>query len=506
MALHCHAGGGREPARRGRLCEPGRQQPGSADKASAATKRGGTLACRTSRAATSTTSIRRSHTARRRGTSSIRPLSSSSTIRMRAAPRGSRLDSGRCLELHGSRTSGTHVHVHDPPGFPVQNGARVTAANYAYCDQQGARQGSAVAGIPVHLRPQRDEHRRCPGCARRQGQPRPPASKVSGQQADRHADEAGRDLPREDLDAVLPGDADEPAPDNEVINVSDRNQLPSAGPYYVATREPNRLVTIRRNPNYQGSAPARTSTRMQLQGAASTSRPATRGARGVRPTTRRASRRPSTPELSAPLRREPRAGSASRPRTACSYIAHELRANAALPQQPGLRRAVNFAINRTAMVAAVRRRTPASRTTRTCPPGVPGFRRARTSTRHVPNVSRARPLANAARRGRAIRVLLRPDAARPAAHGARAQRTCGRSASTSSPQGYRGFAIYDAAGKRDSPDHACTTGRLVPGLPGSVRLHQRPALRREHPGGEQQQPRVLQQPDVQPRMERRGAS
>ena len=52
---------------------------------------------------------------------------------------------------------------------------------------------------------------------------------------------------------------------------------------------------------------------------------------------------------------------------------------------------------------------------------------------------------------------------------------------------------YDPAGKRNSP-HAFAAGRLVPGLLGSVRLHQRPSLRRRHPGGEQHQHRLLQRP------------
>src|SRR5215203_6871701 len=40
----------------------------------------------------------------------------------------------------------------------------------------------------------------------------------------------------------------------EVINVSG-NQLPSAGPYYVSSREPNRTVVLKRNPNYKGPRP-----------------------------------------------------------------------------------------------------------------------------------------------------------------------------------------------------------------------------------------------------------
>ena len=36
----------------------------------------------------------------------------------------------------------------------------------------------------------------------------------------------------------------------KVINVNGQEPLPSAGPYYVSDREPNRLVTLKRNPQY----------------------------------------------------------------------------------------------------------------------------------------------------------------------------------------------------------------------------------------------------------------
>ena len=31
--------------------------------------------------------------------------------------------------------------------------------------------------------------------------------------------------------------------------------MPSAGPYYVDSRTPNRLVVVKRNPNYHGTRP-----------------------------------------------------------------------------------------------------------------------------------------------------------------------------------------------------------------------------------------------------------
>ncbi|HEY6116165.1 MAG TPA: ABC transporter substrate-binding protein, partial [Candidatus Dormibacteraeota bacterium] len=43
------------------------------------------------------------------------------------------------------------------------------------------------------------------------------------------------------------------SPDDEVIN----GPIPSAGPYYIAARDPNHSTTVLRNPNYTGSRPAR---------------------------------------------------------------------------------------------------------------------------------------------------------------------------------------------------------------------------------------------------------
>jgi len=41
----------------------------------------------------------------------------------------------------------------------------------------------------------------------------------------------------------------------KVINVATRNDLPSAGPYYVATREPSRVVVLKKNTFYRGPRP-----------------------------------------------------------------------------------------------------------------------------------------------------------------------------------------------------------------------------------------------------------
>ena len=44
-------------------------------------------------------------------------------------------------------------------------------------------------------------------------------------------------------------------PSNLPINPQGVHALPGAGPYYVASRTPNRQLVLKRNPNYKGPRP-----------------------------------------------------------------------------------------------------------------------------------------------------------------------------------------------------------------------------------------------------------
>ena len=69
---------------------------------------------------------------------------------------------------------------------------------------------------------------------------------------------------------------------NEVINEDDRNDLPSAGPYYIATRRAGQSITMRRNPFYKEPR-GREPQRHQLHRCRSTSRRASTRCSPTRP-------------------------------------------------------------------------------------------------------------------------------------------------------------------------------------------------------------------------------
>jgi len=132
----------------------------------------------------------------------------------------------------------------------------------------------------------------------------------------------------------------------EVVQVDQSRPLPSAGPYYVAEREPNRLVVLARNPLYTGERPRRLA---QIN---------------IRTTVNmdEAYRRVRSneadyiydlpPGAAAELGREfgLRGRFRERPANCVSYIAMNT-LSPLFRGNPRLRRAVNYAIDRNAMVA-----------------------------------------------------------------------------------------------------------------------------------------------------------
>ena len=270
--------------------------------------------------------------------------------------------------------------------------------------------------------------------------PRPPACKRHRQQAHRSADEGGPDLPGEDLDAVLPGDVDE-ASARQGGHQRQRNQLPSAGPYYVSFREPNRTVVMKRNPNYKGPRPRNLDAINFKVGVNLES-----GYREVLAGQADYQEGIPTTEYADLARRFGVNKTQFRvsPSNCVSYIAMNTK-NDLFRSNPGLRQAVNFAINRRGDGPAGRPlRRPAARPDP--PAGLPRASGTRTSTR-LSRTSTARARWRAARRASGQgRVLLRPHAARSAADGARPRLHAEHRHQHRAAQGFRGFAIYDAAG------------------------------------------------------------
>ena len=247
---------------------------------------------------------------------------------------------------------------------------------------------------------------------------------------------------------------------NKIINVSG-NQLPSAGPYYVSAREPNRLVTLKKNPFYARNVSRKYKRRpanlsqinIQTQVNLEASYQQVRAGQADYTTD-------IPPTAPAVLGREfgTTTGRFRVTTSNCvSYIA--MNSNNALfsGNNAALKRAVNFAINRNALVdlggAFAGRQTD-----QYLPRGFPGY--GELGARGYPatsNLSRARALATpAARRsGRGVYYygLTAPGPARMEL----VRNYLSQIGISIEPQGFRGFAIYDAAGKRTSP-HAFTTG------------------------------------------------
>jgi ABC-type oligopeptide transport system substrate-binding subunit len=250
---------------------------------------------------------------------------------------------------------------------------------------------------------------------------------------------------------------------DKVIEVDSGHRLPSAGPYFVSERVPNELVTLRKNPNY-AKAVVRKYTR----------RPAHLSQIDIKTVVNldasyeavRANRDDYTYSL-------PRGVGESlgeefglrgrfrvRPTNCINFVAMNsggTGAGAALfRNNPSLRRAVNYVIDREAMVELSPKYTVVPHD-QYLPRGFPGFKDINAYP-FRPDVAKARELAEGhvpsggpwkyyyglAAPGPRRMELVRSNLAQIGVQ--------------IDPQGFRGFAIYDAAGKRNSPHAFVTVG------------------------------------------------
>jgi ABC-type oligopeptide transport system substrate-binding subunit len=373
-----------------------------------------------------------------------------------AAPRGGRLIPEGATSYRVS--GGGRVYTFTiRPGFRFSNGQRVTAANYAYAINRAAFKDLQSPAFQFISDPN--------------------GTNVVGAQDVRDGKAAtmrgvrvrGNKLivtltkPDATFLAKITMPFFQAMPTNlsktdKVINVSGNN-LASAGPYYVAAREPNRLVTLRKNPFYARGV-ARSYKR----------RPANLSAINIRTAVNleasyqevRANQADYTYDIppTAPAELGRQFGTTrGRFRVATSncvsYIAMNSN-NALFSGNPGLRRAVNYVINRNAMVD-LSGAYAGRQTDQYLPRGFPGYKEL--GAKGYPatqNLSRARQLAQGnTRSGRGVYYY---GLAAPGPQRMELVRSYLSQIGISiEPQGFRGFAIYDAAGKRNSP-HAFTTG------------------------------------------------
>lgn len=235
----------------------------------------------------------------------------------------------------------------------------------------------------------------------------------------------------------------------KVISVASIKDLPSAGPYFVSFREPNRSVTIKRNRFYRGSRPRNLDAiNIRVQVNLESSFNEVKGNQvdfslGL----------PST--AAAELSRQYGVNKGRyrvSPSNCVSYIAMNTQ-NPLFRNNAQLRKAVNFAINRQAMInlGGLYVGQPHDQI---LPPGFPGFRNA-VLYPAKPNLARARQLARGRVRQGTWKYFHTLSGVNPQRMEL-VRASLAQIGITIDPQGFRGFAIYDAAGTRGS-EHAFTT-------------------------------------------------
>jgi ABC-type transport system substrate-binding protein len=244
---------------------------------------------------------------------------------------------------------------------------------------------------------------------------------------------------------------------DKVIYVDAGTPLPSAGPYYVAEREPNRLVTLKKNPNYAKNV-ARSYKRRPANLAQINIRTAANtDASYEEVQANRADYAYSLPPGVAEEIEEEfglKGRFRVRPTMCISYIALNSN-NRLFRDNPQLRRAVNYVLDRKAMVELSDEYTKVP-TDQYLPAGFPGFKDINAYP-FTPDFQKAQELAegHVPSGGPWIYYysLYSPGPQRMEL----VRRQLRLIGIEIKPQGFRGYSLYDPAGKRSSP-HAFANG------------------------------------------------
>ncbi|MDQ4029766.1 MAG: ABC transporter substrate-binding protein [Actinomycetota bacterium] len=236
----------------------------------------------------------------------------------------------------------------------------------------------------------------------------------------------------------------------KVNSVANRNDLATAGPYYISFREPNRTVIMSRNPFYRGNRP-RNADRFEFRANVDPEASYRQIVAGEVDTA--FSLPPTAPSELAQQHGVNRGRFRVEPLNCVRYLA----LNTARPlfrNNIPLRKAVNFAISRTAMnqqYGAFAGRPH----DQVLPPGFPGYRNVNLYPA-TPNMNRARQLARGnTRAGKAVVYYGLTGVGPQLLELTRA--ALGQLGIEVDARGFRGFAIYDAAGKRGS-EHDIVVG------------------------------------------------
>ena len=176
-------------------------------------------------------------------------------------------------------------------------------------------------------------------------------------------------------------------PENSPATAQGMALPPAAGPYYVAARQPNRFVRLKRNPYYGGSRPHHldeiditVNTNQQASMLQVEKGEADYDSGGLPPV--------SHPELVKKYGLNKRQYFVT-PFLETDYIA--LNTKRPTFADPSVRRAVNFALDRSAIVEQLGAGT-ATPTDQILPPGMPGFRDAHIYPTGNPDVAKAKAL------------------------------------------------------------------------------------------------------------------
>ena len=366
------------------------------------------------------------------------------------APRGSRLvpsGASRFSVSNGGRRYTFTIR----PGFRFSNGERVTAANYAYAINRSLGKELQSPGFQFVADPAGSN---IVGAeAVRQGARRTAAGVVV--RGNRLIINLTKSDPTFLAKISMPffqAMSRRLPEDREVISVNDRNDLPSAGPYFVSFREPNRSIVVTRNPFYRGPRPRNLQAinfrvGVNLEAGFNEVRAGQADYQlGLPPTAH------------AELGRQfgvNRSRYRVQPSNCVAYYAF----NHDRPLMRGnvrLKRAINYVISRQAIVQQYGAYAGRPHD-QILPPGFPGFINANIYPLTRPNVTRARQLAQGALRGG--RAVFFHGLTAPGPQVMEIVRADLRRIGLEiEPRGFRGFAIYDAAGKRGSAHDITTVG------------------------------------------------
>ena len=378
-----------------------------------------------------------------------------------AAPRGSRLVPEGASSYRVSNGGKTYTFT-IRPGFKFSNGGAVKAANYAFAINRAL--GKDLQSPAFQFVADENATNIVGAEAVRAGT----AAKASGVKV--RGNKLSITLTKPDATFLakisMPFFQAMPTTlsrQNKVINVDSGHPLPSAGPYYVSERVPNRLVTLKKNKNY-----AKAVRKFKK-------RPAYLSQVNIKTTVNleasyqevRANQADYTYDIppTAPAELGRQYGTKKgRFRVATSNCVSYIAMNsggagsgaALFRNNPKLRQAVNYGINRNAMVSLSGAYAGVP-TDQYLPRGFPGYKEL--GAKGYPNASnmtKARSLASGNVRSGTWKYYY--GLASPGPQRMELVRSyLSQLGIRIDPQGFRGFAIYDAAGKRDSP-HAFTTG------------------------------------------------